>query len=214
MLWFLIGFCVVIIKNVLFSGYVWLLIVIWCFVIVLKRVFCVCGVVWLILLVSRIFENIGLCWNLNFWVFWLNMLKLVMFVGSRFGVYWIWVKWLFIVFVIVLVKVVLLRFGRLLNNKCLWVKRYVIMFLMMLFLLINVWLSVECKVLMVGWWWLFWVVDLLVMFLVLVIVEVFLLMLGGEIRCFVMELNRSWGVDWDCLLVMICWIFYFGVKEF
>lgn len=59
----------VIIKNGVVSGIVWLFIVMFFFFIVLSKVDCVFGEVWLILLVSMIFFIIGLGWYLNFIVF-------------------------------------------------------------------------------------------------------------------------------------------------
>lgn len=60
-----IGFWVVMMKNGLGSGWVVLLRVICCLVIVLSSVFCVWGGVWLILLVSSIWVKIGFGWNWN-----------------------------------------------------------------------------------------------------------------------------------------------------
>lgn len=81
-----IGFCVVIMKNGKFMGWVVLLIVIWCFFIILKRVVCVLVGEWFILLMSIILLNIGFVLNENFELLRLNIVVFNILFGMRLGV--------------------------------------------------------------------------------------------------------------------------------
>lgn len=121
----LIGFCVVMMKNGLGSGCVCLFSVICCLVIVFSNVFCVCGGVWLILLVSSMWVNIGLGWNWNWWLLVLYIEMLSIFVGNRLEVNCMCWKLRLRLLVNVCVNVVLFSLGRFLMSRWLLESRVI-----------------------------------------------------------------------------------------
>lgn len=88
-----------------------MLILVWCFFMILKRVDCVLVGVWLILFINMILVKIGFWWKLNLLVFILKIVVFRMLFGIRLGVNCIWLKLVFIKWVVRWVSKVLVIFG-------------------------------------------------------------------------------------------------------
>lgn len=134
--WFM-GFCVVMMRKGNFILYFVLLNVIWCFFIILNRVDCVLVGVWLILLMSMMFEKIGFFLKLKVIFFILNIEVLSIFVGMRLGVNCICEKLMLSICVRVLDDKVFVILGIFLRRMCLFVKM-----LVMSSFIILVWLII------------------------------------------------------------------------
>lgn len=136
------GFCVAMIMKSLLRLCVLLLMVMWCFCIVLSKVVCVFGGVWLILFVSNSLVKIGFCVSLNLLVEKLNRLVLSKLFGNRLGVNWMCLKVNEMSLVKVCVSSVFVVFGIFLKRMCFLVSREMSRSVMVFF-----WLMIMCLIL-------------------------------------------------------------------